>query len=46
MEDIGPNYLLIGAAIGLLVLVGLGFLMWTLAAISAICDDLEGVRDE
>jgi hypothetical protein len=46
MEGMGPNYLLIGAAIGLLVLVGLGLLMWALAAISALCDDLEGVRDE
>lgn len=46
MEGIGQINLLLLAGIGLLALSGLLFLVWILAAISAICDDLEGVRDE
>jgi hypothetical protein len=46
MEEIRQGYLVIGAGLGIAALVGLGFVMWMLAAISAICDDREGVRDE
>jgi hypothetical protein len=46
MEEIRQGYLVIGAGLGIAALMGLGFVMWMLAAISAICDDREGVRDE
>lgn len=45
MGGISNAYLLIGAALGFAACVGLVFVMWMLAAISAICDDCEGVRD-
>lgn len=46
MEGIGQINLLLLVGIGLLALSGLLFFVWMMAAISAICDDLEGVRDE
>jgi hypothetical protein len=45
MEGIENSYLVIGAGVGLVACIGLIFVMWILAAISAICDDCEGVRD-
>jgi hypothetical protein len=45
MEGIGNGYLVIGAGLGIAACIGIGFVMWMLAAISAICDENEGVRD-
>jgi hypothetical protein len=45
MDSIGNAYLVIGAGLGLAACLGIGFVMWMLAAISAICDESEGVRD-
>jgi hypothetical protein len=45
MEGEVNSYLVIGAGLGLAVCISLGFVMWMLAAISAICDEREGTRD-
>jgi hypothetical protein len=45
MEGDSNTYLLIGAGLGIVICIGLFLVMWMLAAISAICDDCEGVRD-
>ena len=45
MVAIGNGYLMIGAGLGFAVCMGVVFVMWMLAAISAICDEREGVRD-
>jgi hypothetical protein len=46
MVEVDQGYLLVGAGIGLVVCLGLGFLGWCLGAIAAISDEREGVRDE
>jgi hypothetical protein len=45
MEGIGNGYLVIGAGLGLAACIVIVFVMWMLAAISAICDEEECVRD-
>jgi hypothetical protein len=46
MEEIGQGYLVIGAGIGLLVVLFLLGLWWGLIQIAAYWDDIEGVRDD
>jgi hypothetical protein len=45
MQDVGNGYLVIGVGLGMALCIGLGFVVWMLAAIAAICDEGEGVRD-
>jgi hypothetical protein len=45
LEEIGNGYFVIGAGLGLAACIVIVLVMWILAAISAICDEEEGVRD-